>query len=169
MSAPNFHTMDCIDLYVMGDYDICRYYIGEEDEDGNEIKEYSMSDIDCAWDLFTQDLKDGIQYAIDNLNSKLKWFKVELKDGYYSGVQIYADTDWCDFYERSYFVKENYIWDDEACEEEFGLSREKTKEMIEAEIETINQWLENEATDYGFRKLVCDCVFSNGEAIYHYA
>jgi hypothetical protein len=60
------------------------------------------------------------------------------------------------------------IWDDEECELQFGLTKEETKKMIENEKKLINQFLE-ESKDYGFFKIGCVGVFSNGEAVYELA
>lgn len=161
MSAPNFWTMDNFDLYVMGDEDICLAMLGDEDENGNKIESYTYADIDFAYTLFVDTKYEdyNIFSSIEDLNGSLNWYKVILKDGYYSGVQIYVDTQW-------YNIGK---WSEEDCMDEFGMTKKETMLAILEEQKIISKWLEEVATDFGFRKLICDGVFSNGEAIYHYA
>lgn len=154
MATCNFCTMDNFDLYVIGDEDIIKQWF-EEDENVVSYEELSFA-WDCWW---IDNEKYGISEDIDTLNDELRWYHVELKSGYYEGVQIYVDTEWCNI----------GTWSEEDCQDEFELTKKETMCMILEEQKKINAWLAEVATMYGFRKLDCLGVFSNGEAIYAYA
>ena len=158
MGTCNFWTMDDFDLYVIDDETLVRNYLGD-DFVNEEIESY---DIDLAWDMLLGDLES----EFDDLKSHLKWYKIELKNGYYEGAQFYISTDYLGIDERAdWLPSKPLIWDDEECELQFGLTKEETKKMIENEKNLINQFLE-ESKDYGFFKIGCVGVFSNGEAVY---
>lgn len=162
MSTPNFRTMKDFPLWVVEDEEVCKYSLGTEDEYGNPYTEYSCDDINLAWDIFWGEMGDvyidSIQNEINKLNDTLKWYKVELKSGYYNGVQIYVDTKWYDISN----------WDDEDCDVEFDLNKADTIKMIDCEKNNINEWFKEIPKQYGFEELICLGVFSNGEAIYKY-
>lgn len=165
MGACNFWTMDDFDLWVMDDEKVCDFYLGEEFKKENEIEEYSYDNINFAYDI----LMEEIQSDFDDLKSKLEWYKIELRSGYYEGMQFYIDTEWRGIDEKADWLSSKpLIWDDEECLSEFGLTRQQTIEMIEKEKKLINEFLEN-SKDYGFYKINCVGVFSNGEAVYELA
>lgn len=170
MGACNFRTMDDFDLWVIDDEKVCEWYLGEEfiEERKAEDKDYEpIWDIEFAYDLFKEDFdRDG---GLDELNDTLQWYTVRLYNGYYDGVQIYIDTEWSGIDEiATWLPSKPLIWDDEECELQFGLTREETKKMIEDEKKRINTFLEN-LDMYGFYKIKCLGVFSNGEAVYELA
>lgn len=153
MSAPNFKN-NCNSVFpmmVVSDEDVCRMYI--ELEDGEE---YSECDFDFASDMFQSDLMQ-LEDELDELNDELQWYNLKIESGYYTGAQILVDTEWCNIGE----------WSDEDCMDEFELNKKETIQMILDEQKKICKYLES-VTQYGFREIVCDGIFSNGEAIYHY-
>ena len=157
MATCNFWTMEEFPLYVMSNYEVCVSMLGDEDEEGNKIEEYSIDDLQIAYDF----LNENIEYALEELNDKLEWYKVTFKDGYYDGVQFYIDTDYISINDK------RDPWTEEDAQYEFDLSLNELKSMIEKEKEMILEFLEN-SKDFGFRELLCGGVFSNGEAIYYY-
>lgn len=165
MGTCNFWTMDDFDLWVIDDEKLCNFYLGEEfiEERRKQFEDYEpIDDIELAWDMLLED----IQSEFDDLKSHLEWYKIELKSGYYEGAQFYISTDYLGIDERAdWLPSKPLIWDDEECELQFGLTKEETKKMIENEKKLINQFLE-ESKDYGFFKIGCVGVFSNGEAVY---
>lgn len=170
MATCNFWTMKDFDLWVIDDEKICQWYLGEEfiEERKAEFEDYNpIDDIELAWDLFKEDF--DINSGLDELNDSLEWYKVELKSGYYDGVQIYIKTEWLGIDEiATWLPNRPLVWDDEECELEFGLNREETIAMIEEEKKKINAFLKNMEW-FGFYKINCIGVFSNGEAIYEKA
>lgn len=157
MATCNFWTMEKFPLLALTTEDVCKLYLGEEDENGESYNGlYSYEDMQFAWDLFNSDYE--VKDTLNELNIGLEWYKGELKYGYYDGVQFYFDTKYID-------IKN---WDDDECYLEFNLSLEDTKQMIKEDEEAIKKFLEC-AKQSGFKELVCVGVFSNGEAIYEYA
>ena len=169
MATCNFWTMDDFDLWVIDNEKMLDFYLGEDffkeriEEFGEDYD--SLDDLWLAWETMLEDLESDF----DDLKSKLVWYKIELKSGYYEGAQIYIDTEWSGIDEiATWLPSKPPIWDDEECELQFGLTREKTKKMIEDEKKKINTFLEN-LDMYGFYKIKCLGVFSNGEAVYELA
>lgn len=169
MSTCNFRTMDDFDLWVIDDETLCNFWLGKEfieerkEEFNDEDFEYDPTDdMWLAWETLLED----IQSDFDDLKSHLEWYKIELKNGYYEGAQFYIDTDYCGINDKADWLQSKpLIWDDEECLSEFGLTRQQTIEMIENEKKLINEFLEN-TKNYGFYKIGCIGVFSNGEAVY---
>lgn len=156
MSTCNFWTMDDFDLVVMSDEKICQNFLGEEfiEERKAEFEDYNpIDDIELAWDLFKEDMEWS---GIDELNDTLLWYNVRLKSGYYDGVQFYIDTEWSPI----------DGWDDDECYMYFDRNKEETKQMIEEEKKRINDFLNGMVELFGFERIRCVGVFSNGEAVY---
>lgn len=166
MSTCNFWTMKNFPLMVMGNYDACKWVLGDEDENGIPYEDYSNEDIWEAWDVLDYEFEhDELHQERDILNDSLKWYCVTLRSGYYEGVQFYVETNYTDFDAK--IPTMGLAWDDESCLDEFGLNRGETRQMIAEEERKINEFLQS-TTDYGFRELICGGVFSNGEAVYYY-
>lgn len=160
MGTCNFWTMDDFDLVVMSDEMLCKNYLGDEfiAERMEEIEDYDpIGDIELAWDLFNEDMNEWS--GMDEVNDTLLWYNIRLKSGYYDGVQFYIDTEWLPI----------EGWDDEECEYYFDRNKEETKKMIEEEKERINKFLDEMVTLFGFERIRCVGVFSNGEAVYEKA
>lgn len=165
MSTLNFK--DCIEnfpLMVMSNFDICKAFWGDEDEEGNKKEEYDEFELQIAYqELFDEyecidDM--SVNDALEELNDKLVWYKVSLLDGYYSGIQLYVDIKW---------VIDISFWNDEEVKEEFGVDTiEEFKEIMKLEKSMIIDFL-NKCKAIGFRKLNHIGTFSNGEGIYEYA
>lgn len=170
MGTCNFWTMDDFDLVVMSDEKICQNFLGDEfiEERKAELEDYDpIDDIELAWELFNEDIEEWS--GIDDLNNSLCWYKVELKSGYYDGVQFYIDTDFLGIDEiATWLPSKPLVWDDDECMLEFGLTREETKQMIEEEKKRINNFLDK-MVEYGWERIRCVGVFNNGEAVYELA
>ena len=142
MSTPNFYNQDNFNLFVK---------VYEPEEEYNETEAY----------FFYEDIYegyDGFKEVMENFSDDLTFHSLEFKSGYYDGVQIFAEE------------KENpHELDNEDCRYYFDMCRSQAVRKYDAEIRKINKWMEKVATEYGWRKLNCLGVFSNGEAIYQYA
>lgn len=153
MSTPNF-KFNCNSVFpmmVMSNYDLCEFILGKDDKN-----RFSNADFDFACDIFYyHGYTDDLEEEFENLN--LKWYNLKLESGYYEGIQILVDTEWCNIGE----------WSDNDCLDEFGLNKKETIQMILKEQEKICKYLKSK-TDYGFKEIKCDGIFSNGEAVYHY-
>lgn len=142
MSTPNFHMMKNFDLFV-------KAYEPEEEYDEFEA-EFFYDDIFQGY--------DGFKDVMEELNDNLTFHKIEFESGYYSGVQLYVEE------------KENpHELDNEDCRYYYDMCRSQAVRKYDAEIRKINKWMNKTAVEYGWRKLHCLGVFSNGEAIYRYA
>lgn len=142
MSTPNFYNQKNFDLYI-------KAY--EPEEEYNELEA----------EIFYEDIVygyDGFKELMEKLNNDLTFHSMEFKDGYYTGVQIYVNT-----------TENPHELDNEDCKYYFDMYRSQAIRKYEAEIRKINKWMEKVATQYGWRKLNCLGIFSNGEAIYQYA
>lgn len=142
MSTPNFHTMENFDLFV-------KVYEPEEDYDEFEAQ------------FFYEDIYegfDGFKDLMENLNDSLFFHKITFESGYYDGVQLYVEE-----------LENPHELDNEDCRYYYDMCRSQAIRKYDAEIRKINKWMDKVATEYGWRKLHCLGIFSNGEAIYEYA
>ena len=142
MSTANFHTMENFNLFI-------KAYEPEEEYDEFEAQMF-YDDIFDGW--------DGFNELMENLNNALTFHKLELKNGYYSGVQIYVEE-----------LENPHELENEDCRYYYDMCRSQAIRKYEAEIRKINRFMDKVATEYGWRELHCLGIFSNGEAIYQYA
>lgn len=142
MSTANFTTMDNFDLWVY-EPDFCGDLPDNPDE----------------WD-YAIAYKDFTRNFESTPKPKTDFFNICLKDGYYSGVQIYVDykPDLCD---PKYLTNEDtrYFLD---------LPLSVAKRKHEAEIRRIQKWLARLGR-IGAVKLIQLARFSNGEVWYERA
>lgn len=178
MSTANFHNQKNFKLYIKSfepisieeyekDYfqDSFKYdeYLEESNE---ELKRYILEqsydkEMEFWCEMFYRDIIDGYDGFIEEMNSLndiLAFHKLELKDGYYDGVQIYV------------VEKENpHELDNDDCNYYYDMCRSKAIRKYDSEIRKINKWMDKVASQYGWKEIYCVGVFSNGEAIYSYA
>lgn len=180
MSTPNFHTQKNFDLYVQvfepvsieeyqkeyfpdDDYYYADYEEAETKEEKAEILEKAYNEAMETWhEFFYQDIfdgADGFKTLMKNLNDSLFFHEVRFKSGYYDGIQLYVEEKAVNPHEL----------DNEDCRYYYDMCRSQAIRKYDAEIRKINKWMEKTAVEYGWRKLNCLGIFSNGEAIYQYA
>lgn len=156
MSTPNFEPMEYgmpLIIANMDYYDLKEQYEQEygDDEEYNE-------------DIFYDDMTfmaEDMQHLADEINKTLEYFKVEVKDGYYSDLQFVVRT-----YDDLDFDRESpYCIDNEDAHYYFDECRSKVLRKTDAEKRKVYKWLKS-LKDQGFTELHCDGVFSNGEAVY---
>lgn len=141
MSTGNFITQENFDSYC--------YFSEAEDEN------------ESYWDY--EDAISNAKYDIEKYN--LKYFNIELKSGYYEGIQtlIESKNDWYDADDLAAEKYDNndskYLWDE--C-------RSITRRKIKSEIRKINKEILPKLRDYGFKKFGQVGRFSNGECVYTY-
>ena len=119
-----------------------------------------MSDEAYA-EIFYEDIwddADGFKGLMEEFNYSLTFHHLEFKSGYYDGVQIFVEE-----------FENPHDLDNDDCRYYYDMCRSQAIRKYEAEIRKINKWMNKVATEYGWRKLHCLGVFSNGEAIYQYA
>ncbi len=144
MSTPNFYNQDNFDLYVKS----------YEPED---MEEYSSAEAEFFYDdiIFGY---DGFKEVMEKFNDDLTFHYLEFKSGYYDGIQLYVEE-----------MENPHELDNDDCRYYYDMCRSKAVRKYDAEIRKINKWMEKVAVEYGWRKLNCLGIFSNGEAIYKYA
>lgn len=135
MATANFWTMQNFPLYAR-DF---------TDENGD------FDDWEC--DVIC----DDIETELFMLNNDFLFHRIELKSGYYCGVQFYVQTK---------HDPDGDAYDNEDCHYYFDMCRSVTMRKYHAEQNKINKILAKIAQKYAFDKLaVCAC-FSNGETWY---
>lgn len=180
MSTPNFYTQKNFDLYVKSfeaisleeyeaeefqydDYLYPEYQVAVSDEWKKHILEKSYNGTMEFWnETFYEDIfegYDGFKSLMEEFNDSLIFHELTFKSGYYEGVQIFMEE------------KEEvpYYLDNEDCHYYYDMCRSVAIKKYDAEINKINKWMKKIATQYGWKKLNCLGIFSNGEAVYEYA
>lgn len=122
---------------------------------------FDDSDLD---EFERDDIYDEIKHDVQKLNVQLDIFTVEVRSGYYMGLQLYACVPFGGY---EYSAEELAEFDDDDipyycdCEnmQEFSELYEKERELICTRFSEI-------AKDYGFVQIRRIGLFSNGEAIY---
>lgn len=93
---------------------------------------------------------------IDEVNSTLRFYRVQLKSGYYEGTQIVIEEtdEYCD----EFYLQSSYY-----DFREYGVNRYILRRMIHAERKRINEKILPLFKAYGFAKYEISARFSNGE------
>ena len=142
MGTCNYISQADFDLYTI-EYNVDEEYI-------KEYEEINECEFDEEWDsqIFYEDIYREAERLANKLNEELIFYQIDIKDGYYCGLQtIIKGTDWNDYY--------------------FDMCRSKALRKHQAEINKINRkLLPLFEKELGFDHIRCIGVFSNGEAIY---
>ena len=181
MSTPNFYTQENFELYIKSfepisleeyeaeEFQYDEYYYPEyETAVSDDWKKHILEkSYNSTMDLWNETFYDDIIYGYDGFKAKMEEFndtltfhEITFKSGYYDGVQLYVEEK-----------EENpHELDNEDCKYYYDMCRSVAIRKYDAEIRKINKWMEKvAAAEYGWRKLYCLGIFSNGEAIYSYA
>lgn len=140
MSTANFRTQDNFPLYC-----------------------YDDSELEW-WEA--QDLFNEIKADMDDMNDGLRFFRMTVESGYYTGVQFFVEMT--DAAENAGFDEDGATrWcDNEACRYYLDMYRSEAIRKFDAEQRKVNKLLKKLAEFYGFERYFCRGRFSNGEAIY---
>lgn len=168
MSTPNFKTQQYFDLYVTDDFLIYPYRIDPNtddfvlDDNGEPIIDYDGEP------MFDSDyFNTCVEYTNHNLNSKLTFFRIDFKDGYYSGVQTFIEPKYPNDLDALDYLKYPQYYDPQQLFRDFGYNTYILKRKIQAEINLINnKLLPQLKRAFLFDKLSIYAQFSNGETIY---
>lgn len=149
MATANFYTQKDFRL-MAGEF--C-YPVYPIDENGEENT--SSDPVDYETDFYGI---DEAQAKIDEINKGLRFYKLRLQDGHYSGVQIVVDDDNApdDYYLEKWFDFADY-----------GVNRYVLRRMVQAEKRRINENLLPLFKEYGFDEYAISARFSNGETWYN--
>lgn len=96
-----------------------------------------------------------VEKVLEARNEGYRFHEIELKCGYYSGVQLYVN--------EKYEVE---TMDNYCCKYEFGECFSKSLRRYRAEYRRVLRDMDKIAKEFGFMKLSCVGRFSNGETIY---
>lgn len=156
MSTPNFEFMKYNMPLIIADmdyYDLKEQYEEEFDEEFTEEMFYDEMDFRA----------DDMVCLANEFNKTLKYHTVEVKDGYYADMQFVVYEK----YENDFDLSKDspYCIDNEDAHSYFDMCRSKVLRQADAEKRRIYKWLKS-LKDQGYTELVCDGVFSNGEAVY---
>lgn len=148
MATANFKYQRDFDLWA-ADFSVPIYPV---DENGDDLTDSEPIDYDFDELLFYDTID-----KIDELNKTLKFYKLQLTDGHYSGTQIEIDDSETpdEWYFQHYFDFEDY-----------GVNRYILRRMINAERKRINRDILPLFRDYGFEHYAISARFSNGETWY---
>ena len=161
MSAPNFYTQRNFNLYIKSFEPMSKEEYEAEEFDCYENYEHYLECAEEERRFFYEDIfegYDGFEDEMEKFNNELLFHKIKFREGYYDGVQLYVEE------------KDNpHELDNEDCRYYYDMCRSNAIRKYDAEVRKINKWMDKTAVMYGWRKLHCLGVFSNGEAIYQYA
>ena len=169
MSTANFWTMKNFPLWAKDFYEDCKIcpeckVAQDIDNDECEFCGCNLSDVEAEnfYDEFeAQYICGEIDKELDNINNDLLFHKIELKDGYYSGVQFYCETKDFDEDKNGELNLDNYD-----AHYYYDMCRSQARRKYKAEIKKINKILKKVATSYGFEAYGVSARFSNGETWY---
>ena len=94
-------------------------------------------------------------YKRQDINYDLMFHKIQVKGGYYCGIQLYVEVE-------HDLEEEDYSNDD--CHYYFDCCRSVAYRKYQAEVRKINRLLATLGKKYDFQEYVCTARFSNGEA-----
>lgn len=182
MSTPNFTTQKQFPLYVwdleLNRDDIINSLLENDEElTKDDITESMISDeFYFTYDIEAQEIVNSFNTILNNIlkadNRQLNFLNVVLKDGYYTGLQMFVEADNGSNYSDNaiddivfYDNLENY--DNSDIRYYFDMCKSKFKRALKSEINYINKKLMPKlALYFGFEEYYCMGIFSNGEAIY---
>lgn len=169
MATANFYTMNNFPLWARDFYTetkICPEckVMQDKDNDKCEFCGHDLSDIESEnlYDDYESDfICNEIEKKLEALNYDLIFHKIELKDGYYSGVQFYCETK--DFDEDK---NGELDIDNDDAHYYYDMCRSQARRKYKTEINKINKLLKKLGTEYGFDAYGISARFSNGETWY---
>lgn len=158
MSTPNFYNQQNFKLYIKSFEPMTEEEYEAEDFEYYDSYEEAM---EAEREIFYEDIfegYDGFNELMEKFNDTLIFHKLELRGGYYDGVQLYVEEK-----------DDPNELDNDDCRYYYDMCRSQAIRKYEAEIRKINKWMDKVATQYGWEELICLGIFSNGEAVYAYA
>lgn len=109
---------------------------------------------------FYQDLRAQVEPKVDEINRELIFHKVEIVNGYYSGIQLYVEGP-----DPEYLVHDlRYDWEVEYGDE--PASDQRIYTAYGRERDRLLDWLQGMCSGFGFTMYGVSARFSNGETWY---
>lgn len=142
MGTCNYCTSNGFDLYI---YD--------EDLDDTLDKDEAID----TYNFYMRCAYEEACELVNKINSLLTFYKLEIRDGYYTGIQIVID-------DLHPYIED---YDNNDCHYEFDMCRSVALRKKEAERKRINKkFLPRFKNELCWEQIRIVGVFSNGEAIY---
>ena len=161
MATSNFHHMADFPLIVTTDSFVkvcpdCGITNGKDAERCEDCG-CELDGVDPVYDeLGMMDTSREMESKAAEINEYLRFHKVEVESGYYSGLQFYVNS--------LYDGIEDFT--NEESQDEFGLCRSVMLRKFKSEKNFITRQLRKARADLGLMEFVCTAHFSNGEAVY---
>lgn len=151
MATANFYTQNDFRL-MAGEFSLPIYPVDENGEENT-----AAEPIEYETDFYSI---DEAQRKIDEINGGLRFYKLRLQDGNYSGVQIVVDdSEIPDEWYFEHYSKEAFA--------DYGVNSYILRRMIQAEKKRINNKILPLFKEYGFDEYIVAARFSNGETWYN--
>lgn len=156
MATANFEPMKYEMPLVVGGVNYQEYKQDYYDQFGTEPTEDDYFD-EVQWEIETCD-----RYA-EELNEKLRHFRVDTKGGYYAGYQFVVEcTDkYWDYYDLGGMTEDD-------ADYYYGMSKQEVINEFTNELAKIKDFLD-EQVEMGMTELKRYATFSNGETLYQLA
>ena len=157
MGTCNYITQSDFDLYTV-EYKS----LSEEEIEDFIIETGDIYDEELERQVFYEDEYRQATQLADELNRELMFYQIEIRSGYYDGLQtIIYGTDW----QYSFYNIQEL--DNKDCHYFFDMCKSKVIRKHKAEVNKINKkLLPLFKKELGFDHVRCIGVFSSGEAIY---
>ena len=167
MSTANFWSMDNFPIWAKDFYEDCKIcpecrVMQDADSDECEFCGCDLSDMNA--ESFYDEWE--AEYICNEIEKRLKeinliFHTIELKSGYYSGVQFYVETK--DFNEDA---NGELDLDNDDAHYYYDMCRSQARRKYKTEINKINKLLKELGNKYGFEAYGVSARFSNGECWY---
>lgn len=163
MSVPNFRTMSDFPLYVRNFVEEVAYCpdCGLFQDHENTTCEQCDGELELRSEINEFEAEYVCSTITDRLheaNRTLLFYKISLQDGHYTGVQFYVEEE-----------HNPNDYDNGECRYYFEMYRSVAIRRYDSESNKVDKILRMLASEYGFQKVFCHAIFSNGEAIYEIA
>ena len=168
MSTPNFISQSHFQLYATNDFLVYPYKIDPNTDDYIlDENDEPQIDYDAEPYFDYSYFEECKNFTNKDLNSKLDFFEIDFRDGYYQGVQTYITPKHPNDFDALDYLQHPQYYDPQQLFKEFGYNTYILKKKINKEINFINYILLPQlAYKYNFDKLYVIAQFSNGETIY---
>ena len=168
MSTANFWSMDNFPLWARDFYEECKICPECRTMQDNENDECEFCGCDLSneaesfYDEWEAEYICGeIDKKLEEINYNLIFHKIELKSGYYSGVQFYCET-----MHHDEDANGELDLDNDDAHYYYDMYRSQARRKYKSEINKINKILKKLGEEYGFEAYGVSARFSNGETWY---
>lgn len=162
MATANFWSMADFDLWAVSDEAFESHFC-------KDCGSWNKRDAECCsecggelesrydeWEAFDYSIE--LENACTAASDRLRFFKIEPKSGYYSGMQLYVEE-----------LHDPNEYDNSDTQYYFDMCRSKAIRAYEAEKRKVARELKRIGEEHGMQRLAVVARFSNGEVWYQVA